>query len=222
MTEELQDYDQELEKLCAEIEKGIANLAKEKDRATKISYLQGRLTRAKQVFRSFKVEMRDLSKAEAEPFQRKAKEHNDRINKLINDLNWAQEKDDLMKGGSAAQDPDTMTTQQVLEKGAKTQDESIKSLDRTIATIEQTKHLGSETAQALAEQTEQLGRISEGVDEVESNLKQADKQLRAFVRKIATDKIIMGFMCLIVCAIVAIIVIKVVDTSATSGSPDNV
>lgn len=34
MTEELQDYDQELEKLCAEIEKGIANLAKEKDRAT--------------------------------------------------------------------------------------------------------------------------------------------------------------------------------------------
>lgn len=115
-----------------------------------------------------------------------------------------------------------MTTQQVLEKGAKIQDESIKSLDRTIGVIEQTKNLGSETAQALAAQTEQLGRISEGVDEVESNLQQANKQLRAFARKIATDKIIMVFLCLIVCAIIAIIIIKVVDNSAGSGSNETV
>lgn len=33
MTDELQDFDQELEKLCAEIEKGIASLSKEKDKA---------------------------------------------------------------------------------------------------------------------------------------------------------------------------------------------
>lgn len=46
----------------------------------------------------------------------------------------------------------------------------------------------------LKDQTNQLDRVTQGVDEVESNLKQAEKQLRSIARRIATDKIFMGLM----------------------------
>lgn len=123
----------------------------------------------------------------------------------------------------APQDPDTMTTQQILDKASHVQDQSLQSLDRTLATIETTKQVGSETAQTLHAHTQQIAKVMEGVDEVESNIKQANRHLRAFIRRMATDKIIMVFMCLIVCLVVTIIVVKIVQgDDASSVIEDNV
>ena len=59
---------------------------------------------------------------------------------------------------------------------------------------------------SLAHQTEQLARVEEGIQEVNTYLKLASKELRAFVRRTATDKIIMSFVCLIVIGIIFIII----------------
>mmetsp|Transcript_12212 Transcript_12212/g.16874 ORF Transcript_12212/g.16874 Transcript_12212/m.16874 type:complete len:224 (-) Transcript_12212:675-1346(-) len=219
MSEELQDFDEELERLCAEIKKGIDALPKMKpqDRQSKVTYLEGRINRAKQVFRSFKVELRDLSKAEGAAYHKKAKEYNETINKLIQDLNWLQDREDLFDGTQRPQDVEQMTADQIIEKGAQIQQDSITSLGRTLQTIENTKEVGTATAARLKEQTEQLRKVGEDIEEVQANLKVAGKQLRAFVRRMATDKIIMCFIVLILIAVVVVIVLRIVKGGSGGG-----
>lgn len=218
MTDELRSLEDDIEKLCADIRKGIDGLPKMNatDKQNKIAYLNGRINRVKQLYKEFKLEMRDLSKVEADPWNKKAKAFMDTINKLNQDIGWSQDKDSLTGGANAVtQDPDAMTTQQVLEKGEKIQKEDLSSLDRTIQTLEQTKETGVAIGQRLAEQTEQLGKIGEGIHEVNAYLKLASRELRAFVRRTATDKLIMGFACLIVLGIIFIII-----WSAMNGKAD--
>jgi len=226
MSDELQDYDEELESLCNDIRTGIEKLNNRKskftpqDRANKIQYLNSRATRAKQVLKSFKVELRELPKTEAEPYQKKLKDYTDEVNKFIQDLNWAADKNELMDGNqpTTAQQMDTMTTQQLVEKGAKTQQKSLDSLSSTLLIIEETKDVGAAAAEKLKAQTDQLVRVGEQLDEMQSYLKQASKELRSFARRLATDKIIMGFMCIIVCGVVVIVVLSVLKKTNGSGS----
>ena len=70
--------------------------------------------------------------------------------------------------------------------------------------------MGAETASKLKGQTEQLKNIDQDIMKVKSNLKRADLLLRAFMRRMATDKIFMVFMCLIFCGIITIIALKAV------------
>ena len=58
----------------------------------------------------------------------------------------------------------------------------------------------------MAEQTEQLEGVHQGIQDVNVYLKLASKELRAFVRRTATDKLIMSFVCLIVVGIIFIII----------------
>ena len=51
--------------------------------------------------------------------------------------------------------------------------------------------VGTETAEKLRGQTEQLRNIDVDIMKVKSNLNRADVLIRAFVRKMMTDKIIM-------------------------------
>jgi len=99
-TAELDDFDEELEKLEAEIRKGIDGLKKlkEPERTNKVNFLTQRIARMKTVQRSYKVELRDLDKSVAEPYQRKAKTYMDTINKLTQDLTWASESAALKEG----------------------------------------------------------------------------------------------------------------------------
>lgn len=73
------------------------------------------------------------------------------------------------------------------------------------------------TSVRLKEQRDQLENVQAGVREVETNLSKADRQIRyelpciilmyrAFMRRMATDRIIAGFLLLIILAIIFIVV----------------
>ncbi|PRP74613.1 hypothetical protein PROFUN_03535 [Planoprotostelium fungivorum] len=220
MTEIVEDYSIELQGLIEEIEQGLVKLKADKkmkpeQRTEKIVYLENRIDRAKKVYKSYKLEMRDLTKVEADPYKKKGAEYEDSINKCIQDLNWIQDSSNLE--GTKKENLDTMTSDQILMKASKTQDESVQALDRMLVTLEGTKEVGAETANTMAQQTDQLKAVGEGVLEVQNNLKEANKLLRAFARRVATDKILMGFMCLLVLAIVALIVVKIVKKKTSGG-----
>ena len=139
-----------------------------------------------------------------------------------------------------------MTSDQILMKASKTQDESVQALDRMLVTLEGTKEVrplpllyinriqvGAETAKHNGPTdgpTQSRGRRRIGGEDdlhanmiwcdnlqVQNNLKEANKLLRAFARRVATDKILMGFMCLLVLAIVALIVVKIVKKKTSGG-----
>merc|ERR1712087_398960 len=99
---------------------------------------------------------------------------------------------------------------------------SLQSLGRMKAQLADTMQVGADTATKLKGQTEQLQNIDTDIMKVKSNLNRADLLIRAFMRRMATDKIIMVFMCLIFCGIIAIIVFKIVDPKGADESGVNV
>jgi SNARE protein len=113
-----------------------------------------------------------------------------------------------------------MTTKQILEKGSNIQKQDINALDNMLQTIEQTKETGVEIGNQLQQQTEQMHKVIEGTQEVQQYLKIASKELRAFARRVATDKLVMSFICLIVVGIIFVIVWQAVKGNKSKGKVD--
>jgi len=208
MTEEIADYDQQIKELISQIRESIQNELpnmKGKIRSEKIEYLTGRLNRLKQLMQSYKVELREISRVEAKPYEDKFKGHEKDVESLTAEFNAAKELSDSKRN------VDEMTTGQMIMVAKEVQMESLQSVDRSKRIVEDTINVATETAQTLKSQTEQLERIDKQVDVVDSNLKKAEKQLRVFMRRMATDKLIMSFVCLVVLGILAVIVIAIVN-----------
>jgi len=209
MTDDLEDYDEELTSLCADIEKTINGLHKFKgaERTAKEGYLDGRIKRAKEVSRSMKIEIKEAGD-KGNMYLVKLQAHNAKINELATSFRSAQERD--LKGGKqpANTDVDKMNSDEVLKKAADTQIQSLQSLDRTLMTIETSKAVAADTMSELDRQRQQLEGMLETMSEMDALLKMGSKQLRAFARRLVTDKLIMCFICIIVCLIIVVIVMN--------------
>jgi len=219
MSEEVQYYDEELTELVQTIEDGVDQLARKRQPAAKaeaIANLEERMKRAKQVLHSFKVEMRELQRDQLQLYDAKHKEHHAKLQALNGDLQIA--KSDVDRQNLGVRSIEEMSPAEILEVAGKTQDQSLASVNRMKQRIAESKQVGSETAEKLRGQTEQLRNIDVDIMKVKSNLNRADVLIRAFVRKMMTDKIIMLFVCLIFLGVIGIIIYRVVDPE---GSEDN-
>jgi len=206
---EVDDYADELEEVLGEITKGIDKIRTLNGSAKldQVELLNNRIARAKQIFLSLKIEVRELPKEAQRAWEGKCTDYNERINKLMQELDWA--KRDELTGGAGRIDtmnPDNLTAGQLLKAGVETQKESLDATDRIKKKIDQTKEVGTKTMEELASQREQIESASGQMDTLLDNLKQASNQLRAFARKMVTDKIIMGIICLIIIGIIFCIV----------------
>eukprot|EP01112_Ceratiomyxa_fruticulosa_P011939 TRINITY_DN3285_c0_g1_i1.p1 TRINITY_DN3285_c0_g1~~TRINITY_DN3285_c0_g1_i1.p1 ORF type:complete len:259 (+),score=59.32 TRINITY_DN3285_c0_g1_i1:95-778(+) len=218
----LDDSEAEVNEICDEVENELKTLPKMKDQKKKnetIAKLKSRMNRAKTALRSFKVELRELSKLEARPYQEKATKMEERINQLIADIDWAEKQtgeDDVAKQQTNAQD-----YKSILNQGNEIQQDDLSRLANMSRDLSQTQETGANTLLEMSKQRDQMTQIRKGVEEVESNIKMANKQLRVFARRIATDKIIMGFIFLIVAAIIFIIIYSVLKPKAKTNIPSD-
>eukprot|EP00002_Diphylleia_rotans_P037663 TRINITY_DN843_c0_g3_i3.p2 TRINITY_DN843_c0_g3~~TRINITY_DN843_c0_g3_i3.p2 ORF type:complete len:120 (+),score=26.88 TRINITY_DN843_c0_g3_i3:776-1135(+) len=114
-----------------------------------------------------------------------------------------------------------MTNREKLDAASQIQDQSILSLDRSKKLVQSANEIGVNTAATLKEQTERLNLISDDLDLVENNLKKANKQIRAFARRVMTDKIILCLLCLIFIGVIFVIVYSIVDPDAKTNKPDS-
>ncbi|ORZ34793.1 hypothetical protein BCR44DRAFT_69335 [Catenaria anguillulae PL171] len=225
MSEELQEYDDQLKEIvtsmttCLETEvsklQGAARLEK-------CEYLKNRINRGRQLVKSINVELRELPSDKRLVWQEKAKAYDAQLNKLQQDVNWAvtsAERDG--QGGGRVKGVNEMTAKEMTQAGLEIQKESLQATSRTKAVLATTIQMGTETMDVLKQQTDQIQGINDKVDQVESNLKRADKQLRAFLRKMATDRIIMVFVFLIVLGIVGAILVNVLRGSKATQAIDD-
>ncbi len=173
----------------------------------RINELQGRLTRAKQVLHSFKVEMRDLPRELVPQYDGVYNDFHERLQVMHGELSAALQ--DAQRASLGVRTVDEMSTQEVLKEASSVQEKSLQSIGRMRQQIEVSKEVGAQTAIRLKDQTEQMKAIDTDVMKVKSNLSRADLLIRAFMRKMMTDKIIMGFMCLIFVGVVVIIIYKI-------------
>jgi SNARE protein len=67
--------------------------------------------------------------------------------------------------------------------------------------------IGAEVSDKMKRQTEDITKIKDDVDQVDSNLKRADKQIRMFMRRMATDRIFLVLMLLVVIGLIVAIAV---------------
>ncbi|KAN0012580.1 hypothetical protein ACTFIU_007887 [Dictyostelium citrinum] len=216
---DLQENEMDFEKIVREVEIGIKDLSKNKrgiEARGGAELLRNRITRAKQILRSYKLDFRELPKTEQKPYQDKANQYEEQIKTLENDLNWAEKNGENGGGGSNNnsnnnnnQSIDT-EYQETMQKAKKIQQQDIDTTHRILAEVGQINEVGTSTLEEMAVQEEQMKRIQKDMEEIDGNLKLATRQMRAFARKMATDKIIMGLVLLIVAAIIFVIVYSIV------------
>jgi len=207
----VEDYFQELEELCSEVEKEMtaSRKSKGKERESKALVIKNRLQRAKVVLRSVKVEFREMSKLEALPFQDRAREYEERVKKLLEDVGW-MERDEEHREELLQKAEEDNDYKKILEKGAAIQTDDLQRLENMRRQVDETIVVGTDILTEMSEQKDQLNQVRKGVDEVEANVKIASKQARILARRLATDKIILGFILLIVILVVFIIIYSVV------------
>jgi len=221
---ELEATKQEIYDLCAEVQEGIDKLKSAKGltsvtKADKIAFLKNRTNRAKTSLRSLKVDLRELPKLEQKPHTEKAAQLEEKIKQIEVDLDWLEKSD---PGEAAQQQARATDYKEVLAQGTAIQETDINILSRATQKLEETRQIGTDTLVKQQAQREQLIQIDKGVDEVSSNIKLANRQLRVFVRRIAGDKIIMGFLFLIFVGVIFIIIYStVINPKANTNVPSN-
>ena len=97
-----------------------------------------------------------------------------------------------------------------LDKASSLQDKTENTLERTTQMIEASKEVGASTLSELERQQDQIKDVSADIMLIEDNLSRADRLIRNFTKRMMTDKLIMGFAFLNMCALTGIIIYCVV------------
>lgn len=130
------------------------------------------------------------------------------INEEFVALGMLVEKEELMAGATAtrADDPSRLNNGQLLDRAFDIQVGTTNKLKEAHAQLQATKETALVTAATLEQDREKMARISTGLDDVESELAISQKLITNVVKRIATDKVIIAFVFLIVAGVVGIIV----------------
>lgn len=98
------------------------------------------------------------------------------------------------------------------------------SLANTKNMVAASKEVGEATMTELLQQREQIRNIDNDAMRMEDNLQRADKLIKAFGKRMATDKLIQCFACiniLLLAGVIAYVVIKDRVKSGDTGAPAN-
>ncbi|EFA81050.1 hypothetical protein PPL_05886 [Heterostelium album PN500] len=226
MADTLAEFEQEFRSLADEIDRGTKEIQRavgkkqQFDVRAKAELLDGRLKRAKDVLKSYRREYRELEKKDQAEYATKATQFEEIIKTIENDLRWAEKQNEggsTPSGGAETSTPQDDYNQTMIQ-AKNIQKKDIEAVTRMQQEAIQITQVGTATLEEMAIQTEQMKRIDKHLDEVDSNLKLATRQMRAFARKMATDKLIMGLVLLIVLAIIFVIVWSIVKPSKSTDS----
>ncbi|KAJ3014430.1 hypothetical protein HKX48_005140 [Thoreauomyces humboldtii] len=211
---ELDDYDEEMTEVLQQVEgilDGEVSRLRGQEKIEKCSYLKNRLARAKKIHRSIVVETRELSGAKQGEWENRARSYETRIAKLVQDVEWAEtsaERDE----GAGKRKTEELTTKEITGQAMQIQEQTQQSTTRAKRMVEETLEMGLAVKDEVLKQGQQMTKVQEDLETIDNNLKRAEKQVRVFVRRMATDKIFIIFILLIVVLVIACVVLYVLKT----------
>eukprot|EP01132_Coremiostelium_polycephalum_P006637 gene6637-8210_t len=229
MGDSFADYEADFQSIVEEIDRGIKALnpsaknRKEFEIKTKVDLLRNRLNRAKQILRSYKIDIREIEKAHQPKYTAKATQFEERIKALENELNWAEKQNENGGLGAAgAEQTPHDDYQSTMQQAKNIQKEDLTRVNHILQEVTTISQEGQATLEEMAIQEEQMKKIDKDFNEIDANLKLATRQMRVFARKMATDKIIMGLVLLIVLAIIFVIVWSIVKPKSNPKVRDQI
>lgn len=117
-------------------------------------------------------------------------------------------KSDLKKGAAAGFDAQNATAGQTLDEAQRIQGKDLDAVKRMQRVVANTEGVAANTMETMQAQTEQIGKIHQDLEEIDDTLKMAQTELSRFMRRMATDKVILLFIGLIVIGILVIILLN--------------
>lgn len=176
--------------------------------------------------RSFKMEIRLLADPnERQRYEKELMRYEKTMQSLaseIKSLRSEGNRNSLFLGAShdntkAGEDDPYKAGDALLSEASRIQDKTQTSLSTTQNLIAESKQVGMSTVEELHRQREQIGNIDSDVNRMEDNLQRADKLIKTFGKRIASDKMIQCFACVNVLLMVGLIVYSVVKGGLNSG-----
>ena len=131
-----------------------------------------------------------------------------------------------MNGNLSPEEADPTKAGNALLTGAeRIQDKTQVALSNTVTLIAESKVTGMTTLEELERQRNQINNIDDNVVRLEDNLNRADKLIKTFGKRMATDKLIQAFACLNILLIVGVVVYSIVkggtNANADEGAPES-
>jgi chromosome segregation ATPase len=217
MTEEIDGYAEDLERLVSTLRDGLDRLsrAKEDRKGNIIAGLESTLTSAKATYGSFNTAFREIDKAIQPKYQPIGVQFRDELTKITATLKDARNAQDRKDAGMA---DDQRTTTEILDEAARVQKESKQSTERSKNVIKEMTETGNATLEQLQQDRSKLENVADDLVEIDSDLKLAQNQLKSIARKLTKDRLIRG-LCIIACLIIltALIVVIVKRNKAKGG-----
>jgi Fe2+ transport system protein B len=153
-------------------------------------------------------EIREQNEKDIQKYKKIYKQYNKEIEVINSTFKSLQSSEQSVKINI-----NDLSADQMLAQGRKLQEDDIRRLNGATNDVSQMIEMGTQTAIQLQQNNEQLARIDDQVKEVESNTKIASRYLSSFAKRVATDKIHMGLLLIIVLIIVFMIVFPILRKS---------
>eukprot|EP00922_Rhytidocystis_sp_ex-Travisia-forbesii_P057760 GHVS01085488.1.p1 GENE.GHVS01085488.1~~GHVS01085488.1.p1 ORF type:complete len:227 (+),score=32.75 GHVS01085488.1:215-895(+) len=196
--------------------KGIERLSAEEKRQRfyEIGRISQHIRTAKE---AYILEIRDVPVEDARVFRAELDEKMNQFKSLLTEYEWKKteiSREQLVGNAETVDeadiDVDEMDRLQIVAYGDEVQDKTLESIQRMKRVVGETEQIGHEVVQRLDDQTEQMARVHENMNDVEYNLKRAQKTMKSIARNAASDRCVQ-----VVCILVVLLLIVVIALVAT-------
>eukprot|EP01132_Coremiostelium_polycephalum_P004179 gene4179-5230_t len=217
--------------IVEEIEKGIkllksTNIKKNEFQiSNSLDLLKNRLNRARQIVREYKIDIREIEKVKQPKYTLKSIEFEEKIKSLENDLMWLEKQvgENIHSSSSSPPLSSKTTENQILpsnqfkneynstiSEAKELQKDNLNRVNNILQEVTTMGEEGQSTLEEMGIQEEKIINVDNDFNQIDANLKLANRQIRVIARKLATDKIIMDLILLIVLAVIFVIVWSIV------------
>jgi SNARE protein len=203
------------------------------ERTSALDIADKKLRTVKSNTRTFKAEVRLLSDANERTKYKKELSHYEtttaQLTADLRNLRSEGTRQQLFLGATPDEtgEMDPQANGDALLKDAeRIQDKTQQSLHHTKKMVAESKEVAVTTVEELQRQREQIQKIDTDVMEMESELVRADRLIKTFGKRMATDKLIQCFACMNLLMIVGVVIYVVVKggldgNEKDAGRPDS-
>lgn len=210
----------------------VSGMSSDMEKSAALDKADKKIRDAKGTKRSYKMETRLVSDPnQRQMYENKLKRLSDDLSSCTNDLKALRsgaQRGELFLGantGPGGVDENGMTGEeagnQMMSDMNTIQDKTKNSLANTANMVKASKEVGEATMEELLKQREQLRNIDNEAMRIEDNLNRADKLIKTFGKRMATDKFIQCFACVNIMLLVGVVIYMIVKKGGLGGDNES-